>query len=163
MLGPVTGHGRKIRGGEVERGELLGEHPAKRGVFKRARCRARRSEAANEGKHFDDDGRVSVQKGRERTDDLRVASEFLVEFAEECVGGRLTGLDLAAGKFPLEGEVFVGRALGDEEAAGGVLDESAGDGEGFGLNHVRTKTRRARKLHVFSRWTVDSEFSATVR
>jgi hypothetical protein len=57
----------------------------------------------------------------------------------------------------------VGRSLGDEDAARGVLDDGAGDGEGFGWNHGRTKTRRAGKLHVISRRTLDLTCSASLR
>ncbi len=154
---------RKIGGREVECGKLVRLHPAEGEVFEGAGWRAVGSEAANKGKHFDDDGWVGVLKRREGADDRGVATEFLVEFAEEGVGGRLPGLDFAAGKFPFEGEVFVRGALGDEDAAGGVFDDGAGDGEGVGWNHVRTKTRRVRELHVFSRGTADFTFTATLR
>ena len=124
---------------------------------------ARRGEAANEGKHFDGERGVVVPKRRKGADDFGLAAKFFVEFAEQRIGGRFTGLDLAAGKFPLEGEVFVGRSLGDEDAARGVLDNGAGDGEGFGWNHGRTKTRSAGKLHVISRRTLDLTCSASLR
>ena len=159
----VTGQYRKIGGGQVERGELVGEHPAECGMFQGSGRWARRGEAANEGKHFDGECGVVVPKRRKGADDFGLAAEFFVEFAEQRVGGRFTGLDLAAGKFPLEGEMFVGRSLGDEDAARGVLDDGAGDGEGFGWNHGRTKTRRAGKLHVISRRTVDLTCSASLR
>jgi len=159
----VTGQYRKIGGGQVERGELVGEHPAECGMFQGSGRWARRGEAANEGKHFDGERGVVVPKRRKGADDFGLAAKFFVEFAQQRVGGRFTGLDLAAGKFPLEGEVFVGRSLGDEDAARGVLDDGAGDGEGFGWNHGRTKTRRAGKLHVISRRTLDLTCSASLR
>jgi len=159
----VTGQYRKIGGGQVERGELVGEHPAECGMFQGSGRWARRGEAANEGKHFDGERGVVVPKRRKGADDFGLAAKFFVEFAQQRVGGRFTGLDLAAGKFPLEGEVFVGRSLGDEDAARGVLDDGAGDGEGFGWNHGRTKTRSAGKLHVISRQTVDLTCSASLR
>ena len=92
-------------------------------------------EAADEGKHFDDDVAVVVGEAREGTDDEDVAAEFFAEFADERVIGRLAGLDFAAGEFPFQREVLVRGALGDEHATSGVLEDGADDGDGGGRRH----------------------------
>lgn len=94
-------------------------------------------EAADEGKHFDHHRAVVVHERREGAADEDGAPEFFVQFAGEGGVGEFAGLDLAAGKFPLEAEVFVGRPLGDQDKAGGVFEDGAGDGEGFVLISVQ--------------------------
>lgn len=126
--GAVAGDDGKVRGGEVEREEVGGPHPTEREVFMRVRGRAGGSEAADKREQFDPPVAVVVDDGGEGADDVGVAAEFLVEFAAQCGLRRLAGLELAAGEFPFEGEVFVRGALGDEDAAGGVFDDGTGDG-----------------------------------
>lgn len=63
------------------------------------------------------------------------ATQFLVEFTQERGGGCFAGFDLSSGKLPLESEVFIGGALGDENTAGLVLDNGADDGNRSGGRH----------------------------
>jgi hypothetical protein len=90
---------------------------------------AARGQTANVGKHVDHDRGVVVIVRRKRANDLEVAGEFFADFAEQGGGGLFVGFDFAAGKFPFEAEVFVRGTLGDEDAASGVEDQSANDGD----------------------------------
>ena len=92
------------------------------------RCRATGREVADEGKHLDDDAGVIVEKRLEGAGDRDGATEFFGEFAVEGGGGGFAGIDFAAGKFPEQAEVFVRGALSDENAAGGVFEHGADDG-----------------------------------
>ena len=111
-------------------GKLRGLHPAECDVLVRVRGGTRRGEAADKRKHCNDDVAVVVREAREGAKNGDFATEFFAELAGESGFGGLAGLDLAAGKFPFEREVFVRRALRDEHAAGGVLDDGADDGNG---------------------------------
>lgn len=75
--------------------------------------------------------------GRERAEDFEVAGELFTDLAEKRGRGLLVGFDFAAGEFPFEAEVLVGRALGDEHAAVDVDDERANDGDGVGEGGVQ--------------------------
>ena len=98
-------------------------------MFESGGGRGAGNEAADERKHLDDDARVVMAKRLKGARDLDGAAEFLGELANERGGGRFARLDLAAGKFPFEAEVFVGGALSDEDAAGAVLEHGADDGD----------------------------------
>lgn len=138
-LEAITRDDGKIGGGESEGEEIGRGDPAEGDVLVRLRRGRVGREAADEGKHLDDDGAVVVREAREGADDLGGAAEFLAEFAEECGLGGLTGLNLAAGKFPFQREVLVRGALGDEHAATSVLDDGGDDGNGNAqLQHVPT-------------------------
>ncbi len=132
--GDVAGDDGKVRGGEVEREEVGRPHPTEREVFMRVRGGAGGSEAADKREQFDPQVAVVVEDGREGADDGGVAAEFLAEFAAQGGFRGLAGFDFAAGEFPLEREVFVRRALGDEDGAGGVFDDGTGDRKGS-LDH----------------------------
>jgi len=97
-------------------------------VLEGGRCRATGREVADEGKHLDDDPGVIVEKRLEGAGDRDGATEFFGEFAVESGGGGFAGIDFAAGKFPEQAEVFVRGALSDENAAGGVFEHGADDG-----------------------------------
>lgn len=128
-VGAVAGDDGPIGGGEVEGGERAGCYPAERKVLEGGGGRATGSEAADERKHLDDDAGVVVEERFERAGDRDGAAEFFGEFAVKGGGGGFGGFDFAAGKFPKKSEVFVGRALGDENAAGAVFDDRAHDGD----------------------------------
>ena len=132
--GDVVRDDGKVRGGEVEREEVGRPHPTEREVFMRVRGGAGGSEAADKREQFDPQVAVVVEDGREGADDGGVAAEFLAEFAAQGGFRGLAGFDFAAGEFPLEREVFVRRALGDEDGAGGVFDDGTGDRKGS-LDH----------------------------
>lgn len=129
----------KIGGGEVEAGETGGRHPAKGDMLVRVGRGAAGRKAADEGKHLDDNVAVIVGEARQRADDGDIAAEFLTEFAGECGLGGFARLDLAAGKFPLEREVLVGGTLGEENPAGGVLQDGADDRKGSLVHHKHTR------------------------
>lgn len=78
--------------------------------------------------------RVGVGGFEQAFPDLDLNSQFLEQFATEAVGEVFVGVSFAAGKLPEPGEVGVGGALGEEEAA--VAEEEAGGdvdpGEGVG-------------------------------
>ena len=92
------------------------------------RCGAAGREVADEGKHLDDDAGVIVEKRLEGAGDRDGTTEFLGELAVEGGGGGFAGFDFAAGKFPEQAEVFVRGALSDKDAAGGVFEHGADDG-----------------------------------
>jgi hypothetical protein len=50
-----------------------------------------------------------------------------LELAQQCVAGCFSGLDLAAGKFPVAGPDFVGRTLGEKEGSIGALQDGGGN------------------------------------
>lgn len=127
--GAVAGDDGEVGGGEVEGEEVFGADPADGDVFVGLRCGAAGGEAADKRKHLDDDAAVVVDEGQEGVADDDLATEFLAQLAGEGGFGRLTGFNLAAGKLPFQGEVFLGRALGDEDLAGPVFEDGADDGE----------------------------------
>lgn len=118
-----------IGGGEVVVAQLARGDPGEGGVLMGGGWRAARGEAADEGRHVDHDRAVVVEEAGQGADDDGLAAELLAQFAEE--GGRrgLAGLDLAAGEFPFQAEVFVGGPLGEENQAGVILDDGTDDGE----------------------------------
>jgi hypothetical protein len=85
--------------------------------------RARR-QRAHKGNHFNDHGAVVVEKAGQGLPDRDFAAEFLANFTNDGGGGIFPGLDLAAGKFPFERQVFVHRTLGEEDQSL-VLNQSA--------------------------------------
>ena len=139
----------QVGGGEIESREVGGCHPANGDVFVRLGWSAAWREVGDKGNHRNDDGAVVVREARQGAREDEVAAEFLADFAEERGLRCLTGFDLAAGKFPLEGEVLVRGSLGDEHAAGIVLDDGADDGNRGG-SHGGQSAERSRKLHAFS-------------
>ena len=58
---------------------------------------------------------------------MDVDAELLGQLADQRAFGGFAGLDLAARKFPLAGEVLARLALGDEDAAVGVDQRRGGD------------------------------------
>jgi len=131
-LPQIAGHDRKIGGGQIEGGigEFRAINPAEGNMFVRVRRGTPKGEAADERSHIDHDRGVVVRETREGADEGDVAAEFFAQLAEEGGLRGLAGLDLAAGKFPLEGKVLVSGSLGDQHATGGVLDDGADDGNG---------------------------------
>ena len=128
-VGAVAGDDGPVGGGEVEGREFAGRDPAEREVLKGGRGGTAGREVADEGKHFDNDAGVIVEERLERARDRDGAAEFFGEFAVKSGGGSFGGFDFAAGEFPKEAQVFVGGALSDEDAAGGVFDDRANDGD----------------------------------
>lgn len=127
-LAAIAGDHRKIGGGEFEGGEFGGEHPAQGHVFVGVRRGTGRGEAADERNHGDDRAAVVVSEARQGTLDDDRAAEFLHDFADDGRLGRFGRLHFATGKFPLEGEVLVRGALGNQHAARVILDDGADDG-----------------------------------
>lgn len=122
-------HHGPVRGGEIDRCQFGGENPAQRNVFVRMRQRtAVVEQPTDERNHGNDHGAIVVRKRWQRLHEGDGAAEFFLDFAGQGGGGILARLDLAAGEFPFEAEVFVGRPLGDQEAAGTVFDDGANDG-----------------------------------
>ncbi len=137
---------RPIGLGEVEGGKLGGQDPTEGAVFVGVGSGAGGREPADKGKQFDVHVAVVVDEAREGANDEGVAAEFLAEFAEQSGFRRLAGLELAAGEFPFEREVFVRGALGDENATCGVFDDGTGDRQGRFNHHgadERGEERRA--------------------
>ncbi len=66
--------------------------------------------------------------------DFDGAAEFFADLAVEGGFGGFAGLDLAAGEFPFEAEVFVRRALRHEHEAV-AFDQGADDGDDGGRRH----------------------------
>ncbi len=87
--------------------------------------RAVGGEAADERKHLDHDATVVVKEARQGAEDYRVAPEFLPQFAHQGSFGCLARFDLAAGKLPLEAEMFMRGALGEQHAPGRILEDGA--------------------------------------
>ena len=120
---------RDIGFGEVEGGQFDRGDPAKGDVFCRGEGLDWREQAGDVGNHFNVHRRVGEGAAREGVEELDAAAEFFLELAMEGGLGGFTGLKFAAGELPFESEVFVRRALGDEDAAGGVFDQGADDGD----------------------------------
>jgi hypothetical protein len=87
-------------------------------------------ELTEEREQLDGEIGIAVNDGREWTEVRDGDAELFAEFAGKGGLGRLAGLDFAAGKLPLESEVFVRRALRDEHLAGGIGEDGGDDGEG---------------------------------
>ena len=86
-LSTVGSDDREVGRCEIEGGQLRGINPTQCDVFVGVRSGAVRSQAADKRKHLDQDGRIVVDKRGQRADDFDHAAEFLVEFAEERIGG----------------------------------------------------------------------------
>jgi hypothetical protein len=108
-------------------------------------------EPADKGKQFDVHVAVVVDEAREGANDEGVAVEFLAEFAEQSGFRRLAGLELAAGEFPFEREVFVRGALGDEDATCGVFDDGTGDRQRRFDHHGADERGEERRAHSRAR------------
>ena len=93
-------------------------------------------EPAHKGDHLNDRAVVVVNEDRQRALDGNDTTEFLADFPDH--GGRrgFARLDLAAGEFPFQRQVFVGRPLGQQDLCA-ALDHSADDGNGTGGGHAR--------------------------
>ena len=117
-------------------------------MFVRVRFGRGCNQLADERDHLNDDGLIVVQKGRQRPRDADVATELLADFTDDGRGGILAGLDLAAGKFPFERQVFVGRALGKKQAAV-PLDDGADDGNGSRVGHARLLNKELARAATF--------------
>jgi hypothetical protein len=130
----VRGEEGEVGGGEGVGGEIGPGGPGEVGVFEGLGRWGIGGEAADEGGHADGDPGVGVEDVGEGFEDFDLAAEFFLKFAVEGGGGGFAGVDFTAGEFPEAGEVFAGRAAGDEELGlGGVPDEGADDGgEGHG-------------------------------
>ncbi len=72
---------------------------------------------------------------RQRAPHGDLTTKLLADFADDGGGGLLPGFDLAAGEFPLERQVLVGGALGQEQKTI-ALDHGADNGDGSGGGHV---------------------------
>ena len=123
------GEKREVRRSEVQGPEFLRREPAQRDVLVGVGSRAMRCEAAEERQHMNHDGAVIVFIGREHTEVDELAAELLADLAKEGGSRFFILLHFAAGDFPFQAEVFVRRSLRDENAAGGVEDESADYGK----------------------------------
>src|SRR5258708_34792827 len=73
----------------------------------------------NERDYFNDDGFVVVPEAWQGLRDDNVATQLLANLADNGGGGILLGFNLAAGKLPLERQVFVPPAVRQENAAPG--------------------------------------------
>ena len=135
----------EVGGGEGVGGEIGPGGPGEVGVFEGLGRWGIWGEAADEGGHADGDPGVGVEDVGQGIEDFDLAAEFFLEFAMEGGGGGLAGVDFTAGEFPEAGEVFAGRAAGDEELGlGGVPDEGADDGGGGHLGVESGEWRRGR-------------------
>jgi len=56
-----------------------------------------------------------VDETRESVGNHNVATEFLLDFPHDGRSGILAGFDFSTGKFPLQWQVFVRRALGEQQ------------------------------------------------
>ena len=96
----------------------------------RDRLRTMGMELTDKGDHLDDDGVIVVLETGKGTGDRRLATEFLAQLPDDRSLWRLARLDLAAGKFPFEWEVFVGGALRHEHTTV-ALDQGTDDENGI--------------------------------
>ena len=125
---------RNVRGGEIVACHFFGFNPRERDMLVGRRFGRLRRELADERQHLDNDGFVIVKKSWKRAANYDLAAELFLYFTHHCGGGRLAGFDFAAGKFPLKREVFVGRALRQQQAPI-PLDQGANDGNRNGRRH----------------------------
>ena len=123
---------RDVGGGEVVGAEPGLGGPGEGGVLVGVGRGAVGGKTAEERQHVNDHGAVVEVVGRKRADDLDVAGELFADLAQERGGRLLVDLDLAAGEFPFQAEVFVRRALREQDATGGVGDDRADNWDGAG-------------------------------
>jgi hypothetical protein len=79
------------------------------------------------GVEFDLELRISVQVADQRAGGLDGDAELLVELARQRGLAGLAGVNLAAREFPGAGQALAGRALGDQHAAVGSLENGGDD------------------------------------
>ena len=146
------GQHRPVGRGEVVVVQLLAGDPGDGYVFVEVWRRAAGREPAEEWDHLDQSARILMRETRQRAEDYKFAAEFLPDFPRDGGVGHLTGLHLAAGKLPLQRQVFVRGPLGEQDAVGVVQDDSAYDGNDRGGTHGDGITaRRGGGLQLFAR------------
>lgn len=116
--GTIAGDDGQIGGGEIERKQFGRRHPTQGDVLVGMRRGTRGCEVTDERKHFDPHIAVVVSEDGKGARDDCLAAELFAELAKEGGGRSFAGVDLAAGEFPFEAEVFVRGALGHEDQAG---------------------------------------------
>ena len=121
---------RQVGGGQVESGQLGRRNPLQGDMLEWPGLRASRGQVADEGNHLDEDG-VGVSETRQGAGDDDVATEFLLDLADDGGLGCFVRLNLAAGELPFKSEVFVRRALRGEHVAV-ALDHGADNRNGNG-------------------------------
>jgi len=124
---PSSDHG-EVGGSEVEFPDFLRSHPAERDVFVWMRFGTARGEPADERDHLDRHG-IRVGEARQGAGNLKLTPELFTDFAHDRGLGGFAGLDLAAGKFPLQRQVLVRGALGHEHMTG-AFDHGTNHGNG---------------------------------
>jgi hypothetical protein len=153
---------RPVGGSEIEGIEFSDGHPAERDVFVRVGLRATRSKVTDERDHLDGNG-IRVGEARQGTADDEFAPEFLADFADDGGLGGFAGLDLAAGKFPPQRQVFVCGALGHEYKAI-ALDHGTDHGNGrwgsHGGKRMDTIRGASSAIHVDPTAGIAATFSA---
>lgn len=97
-------------------------------------------QAADERNHFDGCAVVGVEKTGQGPLDRDVASELLLELADQRGFNRFVAVDLAAGEFPFERKMPVQRAPGHQDAAL-ALDQRTNDGKRSIGIHPATRAR----------------------
>ena len=111
---------------EVVGGDAVPGHPLDATVFVGNRFLRSGSEPAQKGDHPRGEVFVFVIRVGQGNRVLHGAAEFLLKFALQCGPGFFSGFDLAAGKLPLQREVFALGSLGEQDTSVS-LDEGADD------------------------------------
>ena len=70
-----------------------------------------------------------MEEGRQRPHHVDDTAELFADFPDHGDGSQLARFDLAPGKLPLQRQVFVHRALGEQDGPC-ALDQGADDGDG---------------------------------
>jgi len=130
-LAEITRDDGQIGGGEVERGQVGGVHPAECRVFVRLRRSAGGLQMADERDHLDNVIAVVVFEAGKVPVDNDFTTELFFDFALDRVLGEFAWLDFAAREFPFQCQVFVRRSLSDQNQAALALDYSADNGNGW--------------------------------
>src|SRR5258708_883990 len=102
----------------------------------------------NERDYFNDDGCVVVPEAWQGRRDDNVATQLLANLADNGGGGILLGFNLAAGKLPLERQVFVQRALRKENAAL-AHDQRTNNGDGSRVGHAALLNKKLTRAATF--------------
>lgn len=109
-------------------------------MFVGLRVASRIRQAANKGNHFNLHPLVTVGEAGQGAHDEDRAAEFLPDFPDDRLAGRLAGFDLAAGELPFEREVFVEWPLRQQHLRL-ELDHGANHRNGTGNGHAALLNR----------------------
>lgn len=127
---PIALDHRQVGWGQIKAGEVVHRGPHEFRMLGDSRLGALRGQADDERDHFNHHGAIVVKERGQRSHDHNQAAELLLNLAKNGGFRQFAWLDLAAGEFPFESKVLVGRASGDQHAVF-AFDHSADDGDGW--------------------------------